>query len=263
MPATQPTRATPYQAEILHLHGPDAPTFADNQLASRMDQLTHDQWQWTAWLDAAGKVRMLGMAWTHADGIAVLLRGGSAERVATAMRAYVLRAQVTLEASRGSALAAGPALAQGRLEHTDGALVFGCGDYSLRLDHGDGDDAADTGDTLLQHAIAAGHPWLPDTALDTLLPPALGLHRLGAVTLGKGCYPGQEMVNRLHTRGGHKYGLAHVRAEAAWQAGDRIEGDGRNLGTVLMRHCDDALVVMRDDATDTLADGRVIQRFSA
>src|SRR6185312_11690713 len=46
--------------------------------------------------------------------------------------------------------------------------------------------------------ILLGWPWLPASALDVLLPPALSLHRLQAVAIDKGCYPGQEIVARLH-----------------------------------------------------------------
>ena len=52
--------------------------------------------------------------------------------------------------------------------------------------------------------IAAGLPWLGSEVSGEYTAPALGLERLPAVSLGKGCYPGQEIVARLHYRGGNK-----------------------------------------------------------
>ena len=49
----------------------------------------------------------------------------------------------------------------------------------------------------------------------------------------KGCYPGQEIVARLHFRGGHKRHLHRVTLSQAANAGDVLRQEGRDIGRVL------------------------------
>jgi hypothetical protein len=81
--------------------------------------------------------------------------------------------------------------------------------------------------------MRAHWPWLPDNALEHWLPPALGLDRLGATALDKGCYPGQELVARLHYRGGHKRHLQQVRLSRSVPPGSALWHDGRELMRLL------------------------------
>jgi len=63
--------------------------------------------------------------------------------------------------------------------------------------------------------IEAGLVDLAPGQLDRFLPAALGLGRLGAVSVRKGCYPGQEIVARLHFKGGNKRWLHRLAFTAA------------------------------------------------
>lgn len=248
------------RAEQLIVRGDDMRPFAAAQLSSRIDRLATDRWHWTAWLDATGKVRMLGMAWLQGDAIHVLLRGGVASALAGAMRRYVMRARVTLESRSDAVLEPGDALPAGALECDAEALIFGLGPYSLRMRQQSAPIQGGAHAELARQAIDNGHPWLPDAALDSLLPPALNLYQLGAVALGKGCYPGQEMANRLYTHGGHKYALAHLRMTDLPQAGQPLESHDRKLGQVLVADARDALAVLHRDAAH-LAPGLVVAHW--
>lgn len=55
--------------------------------------------------------------------------------------------------------------------------------------------------------IRAGIPEIGAELRDRLLPQWIGLDRLGAVSVRKGCYPGQEIMARLHFKGGNKRSL--------------------------------------------------------
>ncbi len=250
------------RTHVLTLRGSDALAFARMQLASKVDELEDGYWQWTAWLDAAGKVRFLGMLWRADEAVHILLRGGDAARMMAAMQIYVMRAKVQLETGSKLQLAPAGPLPDHQIVRDGEQIIFGLGDYSLRLQPTQDNEKHSDWEPAMRHAISAGHPWLPDEALDSLLPPALGLYSLGAVALGKGCYPGQEMVNRLHTRGGHKLGMAHVETRCTWLPGETVLHDGRNVGIVLQRAGNDALLVVRHDALDTLPDTEVRFKFS-
>ncbi|NUR22168.1 MAG: folate-binding protein, partial [Frateuria sp.] len=48
-----------YPAELVSIEGPDAIAFAQSQLSSNLLALADRQWQFSAWLDAQGRVRFL------------------------------------------------------------------------------------------------------------------------------------------------------------------------------------------------------------
>ena len=220
----------PFDAQVLRIEGADALAFAQSQFASDLRQLAAGRWQWCAWLDAQGRVRaLLQLARTDEQSLLALLRGGSGTALAQDLRRYVLRARVDLMPQRAW-LRAQPLTAgdSGAAELETSRLRLDAGTYALDLHFADPNlagDAVDRGAAALA-AVRAGHPWLPDAARGELLPPALSLLRLQAVSLGKGCYPGQELVARLHYRGGHKRRLARVWLPAPQAPGTVVSWPG-------------------------------------
>ncbi len=204
---SQAITAPPGRTGLLEFHGSGAAAFLQAQLASDVDALTPGRWQWSAWLDAQGRVRaVLQLARMEADRFLALPRGGDAAVLAQSLARYVLRAPLRIEV-RETVLRAAPALPLHTCTREDDALYFGMGGHAwLALPSAAATAAADDRRTAeaWRAEIDAGWAWLPATALDALLPPALGLEHLRAVVFDKGCYPGQEIAARLHYRGGHK-----------------------------------------------------------
>ncbi len=64
-------------------------------------------------------------------------------------------------------------------------------------------------------------------------PHMLNLDLLGAVSVSKGCYPGQEIVSRTHFRGATKRRMLRFESEAPVAPGDKVALDGRDIGEVL------------------------------
>jgi len=238
---------TSCSAETLLIEGADAMAFAHAQFSSKVSSLSVGQWQFSAWLDPQGRVRELFHLVRIADErFMLLLRGGDAPAIAEALRRFVFRAKLSLTALPPRSLATGPALPLHAIDDDGATLSLGCGTHSLRIlepDMGDNDWQS------LQ--VRAGWPWLPAQALNMLLPGALSLQRLQAVAVDKGCYPGQEIVARLHFRHGHKRHLHSVTLSQATYAGDVLRDDGRDAGCVLnMADANDgieALVVLGDE----------------
>jgi folate-binding protein YgfZ len=108
---------------------------------------------------------------------------------------------------------------------TPGAIAFGYGDRSLRLGPGNAAADSEAANAWRLADIRCGWPTLP-VGVAAFLPPALALESLGAVSLGKGCYPGQEIVARLHYRGGHKTRMYHVRGPRPLEVGTAAHSDG-------------------------------------
>jgi hypothetical protein len=248
---------TPYSAQTLLLEGPDAIAFAQAQFSSKVNSLAIGEWQFSAWLNPQGRVRALfHLARVADDRLLLLLRGGSAAMMADALQRFVFRSKLTLTASSLRALVTGPALAMHRVRVEGETLSLGCDDHSMQVTaEGESDDRWH----LPQ--IQQGWPWLPDSALEELLPPALSLQRLQAVVIDKGCYPGQEIVARLHYRGGNKQHLHSVELSQPAISGEALRFDGREVGLLLdvITTNEDvkALAVLHDDAVSTKTNGRL------
>ncbi|MDE2156542.1 MAG: folate-binding protein [Xanthomonadaceae bacterium] len=248
---------TPYRAETVLIEGPDAMAFANAQFSSKVAALATGQWQFSAWLDPQGRVRELfQLARIADDRLLLLLRGGGAAPVAEALRRFVFRSKLAVAAAAPRTLTTGPALPMHAILDEGDALSLGCGSHSMRI------AAATGGDhhwRLLQ--LHEGWPWLPEPALNDLLPPALSLQRLQAVAIDKGCYPGQEIVARLHYRGGYRQRLYSVELSQAAAGGEalRMHGTvaGRLLDVVVTDARIEALAVLRDDAVAQATNGRL------
>ncbi|MDO1527428.1 folate-binding protein [Fulvimonas sp. R45] len=235
-------------AETLAIEGPDALAFAQSQFSNNVATLADGRWQFGAWLDAQGRVRSLfHLARLDGQRLLLLLRGGKASTLVEELRRYVFRSRVTLSAHATHSISHGEALPMFVVQCVDGTIALGCGGHSMRII----DDAgSDDGWRLPQ--VREGWPWLPVDASTAWLPPALSLYRLHAAALDKGCYPGQEIVARLHYRGGHKRHLHRVALSRVMPDGTTLHVDGNEAAQLLQTAHDneagiEALAVLGDD----------------
>jgi len=221
------------EVNCLLIEGPDARRFAQAQFSGDVESLAQGQWQWNAWLDAHGRVQaLMHLAGLGGDRLLAILRGGDAEDARAGLARYVFRAKASVAACIFSGHAEG-ALPMGHVdaEAQDG-ITIGYGDRSLRLVPQGANADSKAANAWRLADIRAGWPALPAGDAQ-FLPPALSLERLGAVSLAKGCYPGQEIVARLHYRGGHKFSLYHLRGTAPLEPGADVQSGGAGLVRVL------------------------------
>jgi tRNA-modifying protein YgfZ len=249
--------STPYSAQTLLIEGPDAIAFAHAQFSSRVNSLAIGEWQFSAWLNPQGRVRALfHLARVSDDRLLLLLRGGDAEAMTEALRRFVFRSKLTLTAASSRVLATGSALPMHVVRDEGETLELGYGTHSMQIK-----PAGESDDHWHLPQMLEGWPWLPEQSLGELLPPALSLQRLQAVVIDKGCYPGQEIVARLHYRGGHKQHLHSVELSQPAIAGEPLRRDGREVGLLLDVITTDkdikALAVLHDDVVSTKTNGRL------
>jgi tRNA-modifying protein YgfZ len=197
-------------AEVLELSGADARTFAQSQFTSDVNALTNGDWQWSAWLGANGRVRNL-FALLQCDDdrlLAWLPRGSSAE-FASGLSRFLFRAKVRIETLPGYSLLS--LEDQEFTEHTNTRECWalempGIPRRRAMISDKPSGDSTDTRRHIAWQLenIATGLPWISAEVAGEFTPQALGIDRLDALSLTKGCYPGQEIVARLHYRGGNK-----------------------------------------------------------
>lgn len=198
------------QVHCIAIEGADARRFAQAQFSGDVHTLAPGHWQWNAWLDVHGRVdTLVHLVAIDDDHLLMVLRGGDAERTHSRLGHYLLRSRATLLTKAYDGYA-DDALEMGRVEASGADMVLGYGDRSLRLGPAIASPASAASNEWRLADIRTGWPTLPQGEA-RLLPPALGLERLGAVSFDKGCYPGQEIAARLHYRGGHKLRLHHLR----------------------------------------------------
>jgi tRNA-modifying protein YgfZ len=240
--------------DVVSVRGPEALPFLHSQFAADLNPVPQESLRWAALLNAQGRVLTVVAAIRHGDGDWSLLvpYGRGAELVETLSR-FVFRRKVKLavEADR-HVTASGDGLDAG----IDG----------LRL-HVSGDAAAPVLDLAAAEAFAqAGLALIAPAAAGRHLAHSLKLERFAAVSVSKGCYPGQEIVARTHFLGRNKRVLARLAlpSDAAVAAGSTLRAaDGAEIGEVAMSAGRTALAVLTapipvGDTLRTGPDGPVV-----
>jgi tRNA-modifying protein YgfZ len=205
-------------------------------LMSDVRLLADRQWQWSGWLSAKGRVLALG-ALLRLDGerFWLLLPDVPAAVLAEQLRRFQFRSRLTLLprddlATHGVAcaprtLGSGAAGAAAEPAGAGWILDFG-GERPRSLLLGVGEAAAaqpcmHAADWTLED-LAHGLPRLDPLAETGYTPQMLGLARLNAYSVKKGCYPGQEIVARTHFLGQAKRELRRLSCAETLQPGQHL-----------------------------------------
>jgi tRNA-modifying protein YgfZ len=260
---------------VIEFDGRDAAAFAQAQLMNDVRGLADGQWQWTGWLTPKGRVIALGALLRHAaDRYWLLLPDASASTLVDQLRRFVFRSKLTISV-RDDIHAAGLWLDPAALGSSARHAAFTCIDRVTTLDFsgerarslllGEGSAL----EPLLQahHAelagadawavedLAHGLPRIDPHAGAMHTPQMLALDRLGAYSVRKGCYPGQEIVARTHFLGQSKRALRRTRSPVALRSGDELRAGDVPVCEVLCAAADgarhEALVVLPLERVDS------------
>lgn len=221
---------TPGFCEIL-IEGADARNFLHSQLASDVRGLAAGRWQHSCYCGADGRVQALAMlGCEHESRFVLLLPAELGEPVLARLQRFRLRARCVLDA-RPVAICAGrddPLATRWRSPSMD---------WSVRASAVPAPLAAE----LWRGQVELGIPWLLVASSERWLPQMLALDRIGACSLRKGCYPGQEIIARTHYLGRAKRRLVRLRSEAAQAlpAGTELLTEAGVMVAALLS-CDDA-----------------------
>ncbi|MBB5884601.1 MULTISPECIES: CAF17-like 4Fe-4S cluster assembly/insertion protein YgfZ [unclassified Xanthomonas] len=249
--------------QYVALRGPDAVAFAHAQFANDVQALAVGQWQWNAWLTAKGRVIAVFALLRQADdALLALLPDGGAEDLATALGRFVFRRKlrITIE---DTLLALGrmslPEQARGATSAHDEAGVIELdmgGDglpRTLRLVPAPQADAPATDPALAQAWRATdlrlGLARLAPSQREQWTPQQLGLDRLHAFSVKKGCYPGQEIVARTHFLGKAKRAVQLLELDTTVAIDAPVQRDGQPFGSVVSVAGTLALAVLPLDET--------------
>ena len=98
--------------------------------------------------------------------------------------------------------------------------------------------------------VEQGHPYVGRAQMELFTPHMLNLDLLDAISMDKGCYPGQEIVARTHYKGATKRRLQRFHCGGAAAVGDKVSDGERDIGEVFNVAGSDLLAVVPLDKTE-------------
>ncbi|MDX1506764.1 MAG: hypothetical protein R3358_00700 [Woeseiaceae bacterium] len=197
--------------------GDDAGEFLQNQLTADLRALEPGQHLLSAWCNPKGRVICLFRVRRLDDAYALTLPAELAEPVVKRLTMFRFRARVEFE-----------------LREADAAELGIDGDLDAwRLDN-----------------LRAGIPEIGQQQSEQFTAHMLNLDLSGAVSLDKGCYPGQEIIARTHYRGASRRRLARFDSDAPLTPCDKLEHEGRAVGEVVNAIGNELLAVVPADLAD-------------
>jgi folate-binding protein YgfZ len=240
---------------VIGVAGPDAGDFLRNQLTNDVRRLGSDRHFLAAWCDPKGRVLMLARVAVFEQRYLLIVPRSMITALIQRLRMYVLRAKVEVTDESDRFRLAG--LCSNDLPDPDATDIR---DDVITLGLPAGQTNPQRAMLLAGHAsslppdsmavddsrwqlgqIDAGIPQITLETQNTFVPQMLNLHWLHAVDFDKGCYPGQEIVARLHYRGRLTRRVYRLQwnAEQPPAAGSLITTDSDdNAGTVLQAAAD-------------------------
>lgn len=225
------------ERDVVVVQGGDAQSFLHSQLAQDVSTLAVGESRHSLLLEPTGHVTALLRVVRHNDDTFTLdVEAGLGQSLIDRLQRFVLRSKVTMcHSDWGVRAFRGPG-AMSVVGQVSGRAVPEWG----------GDDAVDVVGPVA-HLPKVGAPTEPahidmlrvDTrwprmGVDILvgdIPATTGVVE-AAVSFSKGCYPGQELVERMDSRGASAPVLLRVMSREGLAVGARIKRDGRDVGTV-------------------------------
>lgn len=250
---------------LIRARGAEALAFLGGQLSNDVRWVDETHSPLAAWCNPRGRVIALLRAFHRGADYYLLLPATLQATVLGRLRTFVLRAKVVLDSADEELVAFGVAgpRAEALLRETAGVSPAGAdacitrngttvvrvsttparflvaapvavaGALWQRLRASARPVAADRWTWL---DITAGVPQIYPETSEAFVPQMLNLELLGGVDFKKGCYPGQEIVARLHYRGGLKQRMYRLHADSAALPGTPVyapESPGQAAGTVV------------------------------
>jgi tRNA-modifying protein YgfZ len=241
------------------VRGADAEDFLRRQLTQNPPGSGERRFVLAAWNDAKGRVRALFLVARLGDELLLVAERDGVDAVLAKLRMFVLRSAVELVETDGLEVAAvlgdaapfvatrgiGALAERCAARDTEGLLWLRLGPQLLRVIGAPGDldrlgqslEPAPA-DRVELAEIRLGLPRLGSALAEQYVPQMLNLDRLGAVAFDKGCYPGQEVVARLHHLGSVKRRLqrfigSDLAAAAPPPGTPLVDARGAAVGEVL------------------------------
>jgi folate-binding protein YgfZ len=238
------------QFGLLKVSGEDAQSFLQNLLSNDIREVTSTRAQLSSFNNAKGRMLASMLIWRDGNDYVLQLHHSLCEPIRKKLSMYVLRSKVKIADVSAELVCIGvagsdarktlqvlyPALPQQAMEvATQGEDSILCREANLFQITTTPQHAIELWQALSAlHAVGsacwdwldirAGVPFVQVATLETFVPQMLNFEVIGGVNFKKGCYPGQEVVARMHYLGkaSRRMYLAHLDATTEAKAGDAL-----------------------------------------
>jgi hypothetical protein len=192
----------------LRVEGADAEAFLQGQLSNDMRKLDADMAALSSMNSPKGRVLATMIVFRIEEGFGLLMAPDIVEAMQRRLQMYVLRSKVTLTHDQRTV--------DGLLDDSDGEPSWRVtrATEALRIrapgaparcwQMGESPAGPDDGTAFAVADIASGLPCIGAAQSDAHIAQHLGLQHFGALSFDKGCFTGQEVIARMHYRGGVK-----------------------------------------------------------
>ena len=239
---------------LLEISGDDAYTFLQGQIAGDLGLLNTAPWLFSGWCLPNGRVICTFIAFRQDHSLMLILPSMLRDKITKRLSMFVLRSKVTIkDVSDDYALTGlhgidvNTVIPAAVLENITVLKFSGHSPRCIlisRMDHvSDVLNAATEKCTAGERAgwslldIESGLPWILNATTEAFLPQMLNLDDMQGLSYQKGCYPGQEVIARLHYRGQlkKKLYLGTTTGQVLPGTGDRIDNQdtGEYVGDVI------------------------------
>lgn len=181
--------------DVVRVTGPDAFTYLQSQLSNDLRDLQEGASRWSFLLQPTGRVDVLLRVWRTADDAFVLdTDAGFGDVMVARLNRFKIRVKAEIEPLAWRCIAV-------RGTEGDGLVAWGSG-FDLLAEQPVAPEAVPVGTTeqLLAARIEAVWPAMGAEILPGETIPAETGITDAAVSFRKGCYPGQELVERMDSR---------------------------------------------------------------
>lgn len=252
------------QFGLLKVSGEDAQSFLQNLLSNDIREVTATHAQLSSLNNAKGRMLASMLIWRDGNDYVLQLHHSLCEPIRKKLSMYVLRSKVKIVDVSAEAVCMGiagveavaalkalyPTLPQQAMEvgrHGEDSIL--CREANRFQITTSVQRAIELWQQLAAlHAVGspcwswldirAGVPFVQAATLEAFVPQMLNFEVINGINFKKGCYPGQEVVARMHYLGKAKRRmfLAHINAEVAVKAGDALYSsvsEEQSCGTVV------------------------------
>ncbi len=279
---TNPVLSPLTRYATLEITGEDRETFLHGQLINDLQLLDPGHCHYSGWCNPKGQVITTLLVVNTPSSYLLIVRLDQKDYLLKRLRMFVLRANVAINDLTESCPLIGMSHidagllsdsiglpAAGAMHTYKDGFLFTLPDSSGRtllsapadtisamLDNGI-DNVEMIGEQAWElQTIQSGIPWIGQANQERFLPQMLNMDQFNAMSYQKGCYPGQEVIARLHYRGEVKKRLQLISSAGLLEEGMLLNStDGNHVGTIVnsVKHHDGsyhALAVLDNKSLD-------------
>ncbi len=198
----------------LKIVGKDALDFCQSQFTADLRPLPLARWQITSWCNPKGRVLTVILTSRHENHVEIVAPRDQIDILAK-LAIYSIGRSISIEPvdSVSGTLSA----------KADDHWIVADQSRAIRLSHSDPEPEPAQLNAWRLADLATPIPWLTSQTSAMFLPQALGMESNDGLSYAKGCFPGQEIIARVHYLGQVKYQLMGFELDPPWPSTISLE----------------------------------------